>query len=131
MVDVVNAQSKDNLIANARVIIDYLGRQMTLEIFDSMGGTYDDLYGESKVKQYTPQQIKGKVTLNPSEQVLSEIGAKNTEVDILVTVVSEDVTPTLDDRFNFGGVYYDIVKIIPSAQYGEDYLITKILGKRV
>lgn len=120
-------QSKSKMIALSKKLLLNIGDD--LEILKFQSGSYDSLYEEAKSKAYTSIIIKAKIELTPEEEKWTKMGVE-TKIDILTTSATEDTDVSYDDRLKYNGVEYDIVKIIPIAQYGSDFLITNILGKK-
>lgn len=123
--------------------IEQYGTPFYLYQFDRETTNFDDIYNETKVKEYkSPKKIKGFVYHYPNEEVMNEAGMTKDDTDILVKMSSitlkkaglleKDGTPkiTQDDIMKVKGVNYDIKKVKEAVHLMDHHLIY-VGGKRM
>lgn len=113
------------------------------KLFDKTLTIKDDLYDESISKRYyLDRTFNAIVSLDPTQEQLTEIGAEKLQVDIVVTLAykeavdKEILTPLSganveDDLLVYNNVSYRINKICYGVYINNEPMIFNLLGEKV
>lgn len=119
-------QDKKGMIKLARRTIYHIGKKV--KIWKFKPSEYDTLYEEDKEREYILTYIQAKVEKDPEQERYSNMGTE-LDADIFLTTLTEDTDINYDDVIEYAGKRYSIIVIREVGEYGEDFIITKILGK--
>lgn len=118
------------------------GGKVGIRLYD-VSSTKNDIYGESKKKKYKPPVfVYGFVYLEPSDEMLTEVGTEKELTDIIVKIPKEEfkrvglltkddkLLVNQDDLIEFNTTTYNISKIKPTT-YLNSHLMYAIGGQKV
>ena len=138
-------QTADAIAGAASEAINAFGDLVTYKKFDyvasSSAGAIDTLYDEvGSVETPDPVYIdttfNGRITFNPNEDKLTEIGLAQDETSIVV-FTTQDILDTAvivvdtKDRLEYDGKVYNITQAKRGGQYASAFITVHIAGQEV
>tara|TARA_Y100000310_G_scaffold337016_1_gene423014 strand:- start:1028 stop:1441 length:414 start_codon:yes stop_codon:yes gene_type:complete len=131
---VVGVQTSAAIAGAASEAINAFGDTVAYKTYTDV--SYDTLYDEDKTKTYVDTNFKGRITIDPSPDTLTEIGLAQDESNIIIFTTQQiidtaGITLNTKDSLSYSGKVYNISQIRKGGQYASAFITLHISGIEV